>query len=70
VDELSGLASKLGDPSIYRKFVKIFIGASVFLFAAAELEKGTYIGDQYPMACNIANGLICVVLCLLYSNYT
>jgi hypothetical protein len=70
VDELSGLASKLGDPNMYRKFVEIFIGASVFLFATAELEQGTYIGDQYPMACNIANGLICVVLCLLYSNYT
>lgn len=51
------------------KYVEIFIGASVFLFAATEIEQGTYIRDQYPMACNVANGLICVVLCLLYNHY-
>lgn len=56
MDELSGFAAKLGDPSMYRKFVEIFIGASVFLFAAAELEQGTYIVDQNPMACNMRMG--------------
>ena len=50
---------------MYRKYIEIFIGASVFLITAAELEQYTYIGDQYPMACNIANGMVCVVLCIL-----
>lgn len=69
MDKLSGLISKLSGVSMYRKYIEIFIGASVFLITAAELEQYTYIGDQYPMACNIANGMVCVVLCILYSSY-
>lgn len=62
VDKLSGLVSKLGGASMYRKYIKIFIGASVFLFAASELKQYMYISDQYLMPCSIANGMICVVL--------
>lgn len=54
---------------MYKKYVKTFIYASVFLFASNEIEQYTHISDRYPMACNIANSLICVVFSLLYSNY-
>ena len=67
--KLSGLTSKLGGASMYKKYVKIFIYASVFLFASNEIEQYTHISDRYPMVCNITNSLICVVFSLLYSNY-
>ncbi|KAE8359952.1 hypothetical protein BDV27DRAFT_135332 [Aspergillus caelatus] len=52
---------------MYQKSVKILIGASLFLFAAVELEQYTSLYDRYPMACNIVNALLCVVLCIQYS---
>lgn len=52
-----------------QKFIKIFIFAFVFLFVVNEIEQYTHISDQYPMACNMMNSLVCVVLCMLYSDY-
>lgn len=54
---------------MFRKFIKIFIFAFVFLFVVNEIEQYMHISDQYPMACNMMNSLVCVVLCMLYSNY-
>ena len=69
MEKSSGPTSKRGGASMFRKFIKIFIFAFVFLFVVNEIEQYMHISDQYPMACNMMNSLVCVVLCMLYSNY-
>ena len=69
MDKSSSPTFKHGGASTYRKCVEVFIFAFVFQFACLEMEQYTLISDQYPVACNIVNSLVCVVLCMLYSNY-
>ncbi|KAB8214077.1 hypothetical protein BDV33DRAFT_183463 [Aspergillus novoparasiticus] len=61
------MVPKLESANMYQRIATIFIGTSVLLFAALELEQYTSLYDRYPMACNIVNALICVITCIKYS---
>lgn len=70
MDQSSEPTPQRGGTMAIGKFLKVFFFIWFFGFAIIEIEEYLHIYDAYPFAWDVLNSTVCIVLGMLYNNYT